>query len=426
MDCFIGVDLGTSGCRAVAVDTAGRELATAAVALTAPRRGPDGRSEQDPALWWRAVLAVLGDLAPRLCPHRPRALALDATATTVVAVAPDGEPLCPAMMYDDARAITQAATVAASAPPDSPVHGASTSLSKLLFLAESLHPPAGSLALHQADWVLGRLSGRFGVSDWNNCLRLGYDPAREAWPDWLNGLDLGGLRLPVVVAPGHPVGVVDPAVAAATGLPAELMVHAGTTDSTAAVLAAGARRPGDGVTVLGSTLAVKLVCSHPVSAPAFGVYSHRLGDLWLAGGASNSGGAVLRGLLPDTDIAALSTQLRPDAPTGLDYYPLLHPGERFPVNDPRWPPRLSPRPEDDALFLQGLLEGMAAIEARGYTLLRELGAPPLRRVASIGGGAANEAWRRIRETALRIPVVRARRQQAAYGAACLARWGYRP
>ncbi len=42
-----------------------------------------------------------------------------------------------------------------------------------------------------------------------------------------------------------------------------------------------------------------------------------------------------------------------DAPTGLDFYPLASPGERFPVNDPGLAPRLEPRPEDDALFLQG-------------------------------------------------------------------------
>src|SRR3546814_10233253 len=55
-------------------------------------------------------------------------------------------------------------------------------------------------------------------------------------------------------------------------------------------------------------------------------------------------------------------------------------------------PRVSPRPDDPALFLQGLLEGVAAVEALGYRRLAELGAPPARRVISVGGGASNAAW----------------------------------
>ncbi|MGB7932431.1 MAG: FGGY-family carbohydrate kinase, partial [Gammaproteobacteria bacterium] len=83
----------------------------------------------------------------------------------------------------------------------------------------------------------------------------------------------------------------------------------------------------------------------------------------------------------------------------------------------------APRPADDAVFFQGLLEGMAAIERRGYRLLEKLGAPYPLRVHSIGGGAANAAWRAIRENLLGIPVDLAEHQDAACGAALLARRG---
>jgi hypothetical protein len=116
----------------------------------------------------------------------------------------------------------------------------------------------------------------------------------------------------------------------------------------------------------------------------------------------------------------------PERETGLDYDPLPAAGERFPVNDPALAPRLSPRPADDGVFLQGLLEGIARIEVQGYGVLRDLGAPQVRRVITVGGGASNPIWTRIRERLLGVPVVSAAHQEAAYGAARLALWGPLP
>jgi sugar (pentulose or hexulose) kinase len=275
--------------------------------------------------------------------------------------------------------------------------------------------------LHQADWILGRLSGRFGLSDENNCLKLGYDAQARCWPDWLQGLSLPPGCLPEVRIPGQPGGALTAEAARLTGLPQGLELRAGTTDSTAAALAAGVSRPGDGVTALGSTLVLKLVSERPVNAPEFGVYSHRFGERWLVGGASNAGGAVCARYFSAERMAELSLRLDPTRDSGLDYYPLLEPGERFPVNDPDYPPRLTPRPADDLRFLHGLLEGLARIEARGYALLTELGAPAPRRVLSTGGGAGNPAWRAMRERLLGVPVLSAVHQEAAYGSALLAR-----
>jgi HAD superfamily hydrolase (TIGR01459 family) len=79
-------------------------------------------------------------------------------------------------------------------------------------------------------------------------------------------------------------------------------------------------------------------------------------------------------------LAALESRLDPETPTGLDYYPLLRPGERFPTADPQLPHVLSPRPADDALFLQGLLEGIARVEAESYRRLAEFGASRAARI----------------------------------------------
>jgi sugar (pentulose or hexulose) kinase len=224
-------------------------------------------------------------------------------------------------MYDDTQARAEAAEITRLAPADSPACGPGSSLAKLLYLARQSRAAGPRLALHQADWILGRLTGRAGLSDWNNCLKLGFDPARGIWPRWILELDLMGVTLPEVLAPGAPVGPLTEAVLAATGLPPGTLAVAGTTDSTAAVMATGAQAPGDAVTSLGSTLVLKVLGERPISAPQFGVYSHRFGDLWLVGGASNSGGAVLRGFFEDEQLRGLSAGMDPERETGLDYYP---------------------------------------------------------------------------------------------------------
>jgi len=129
---------------------------------------------------------------------------------------------------------------------------------------------------------------------------------------------------------------------------------------------------------------------------------------------------VLQQYFTDADIARLTQQLQPDRPTGLNYYPLPGRGERFPVNDPDLDPGLAPRPQEDLRFFQGILEGIARIEVRGYRRLAELGAPWPTRVISTGGGAANHAWGTIRSRLLGIPVVAAEHHEAAYGTALLA------
>jgi sugar (pentulose or hexulose) kinase len=226
--------------------------------------------------------------------------------------------------------------------------------------------------------------------------------------------------------PGSAIGPVDPTIAATLGLSETAVICAGTTDGVASFIATRASAPGDAVTSLGTTLVLKLLSDRPIFAPAQGVYSHRLGDRWLAGGASNSGGAALLAHFTAERMAELTPSLKPGQPTGLHYYPLPKPGERFPISDPALPPRVSPRPADDAHFFQGLLEGIAAIEALAYQALRELGAPSLRQVISIGGGARNEAWIAIRRRVLSVPVSVAEETEASFGTALLALHGGSP
>jgi D-ribulokinase len=93
----------------------------------------------------------------------------------------------------------------------------------------------------------------------------------------------------------------------------------------------------------------------------------------------------------------LSQRIDPATETGLDYYPLLIRGERFPIADPDLLPRLSPRPKSDTQFLAGLFEGIASIERIAYQRLAELGGPPLTSLRSVGGGARNPVWSTMRQ-----------------------------
>jgi sugar (pentulose or hexulose) kinase len=273
--------------------------------------------------------------------------------------------------------------------------------------------------LHQADWIAGLLSGHFGVSDANNALKTGYDPLAERWSDWIVCAGADPAKLPVVKRPGEPIGKVGP-YGVGLGLPERTIVCAGTTDGCASFLATGAAETGDGVTALGSTLVVKLLCDNPISAPQYGIYSHQIGDKWLAGGASNAGGRVIAHLFRKDRLDALTAGLNPDAPTGLHYYPLLAPGERFPINDPALPPRLEPRPKDEVKFFQAVLEGLAEVEALGFRRLAELGAPPLLSIRTVGGGAANAGWMRIRERITGARMAPALSEDACDGVARLA------
>lgn len=434
----IGIDLGTSGVRACAIDQAAQPHALASLPLPPPQRR-DGRIQQEPMLWWRCVEQLLQQLLRQIDPVRVRRIAVDGTSATLLLCDRYGQPLTPALMYNDQSSRDHAAQINELAPAESAARGAGSSLAKLLQLRAERERPEAALALHQADWITAQLSGRVGVSDENNALKLGYDVIARRWPQWLDQLALStesglggrsagsenwdGVRLPEVVAPGSPLSRIDPHVAQRFGLDPETVIVAGTTDSTAAFLATGAAQPGDGVTSLGSTLVLKLLGERPIFAPRYGLYSHRLGDRWLIGGASNSGGAVLLQHFSREQLNTLTRSLEPLRPTGLDYYPLPRTGERFPIADPDLPSRIDPRPADRALFLQALLEGISSIEQRGYQLLHELGAPALRQLWSIGGGSSNAPWREIRQQRLGVPFRDPLHPEAAYGCARLAAFG---
>lgn len=422
---FLGIDIGTSGVRGSCINREAEEIASFQVPLELPVLDDSSRQQQ-PEVWKLAAYKVIHHLTQQVKPLTIVALAIDGTSSTVLVCDNSGKPLAPALMYNDQTCLNEASQVANIAPTDCAAHGATSSLAKAMHLLHT-HPDARHIC-HQADWLAGTLSGRYDISDENNCLKLGYDLVNNSWPDWLAGLGIPDGCLPRVQAPGKKIGAVLKQVAAELGLNPECIIVSGTTDSIAAFIATGAKKTGDAVTSLGSTLVLKIISSKPVFAPEYGIYSHRLaynnGNQWLAGGASNSGGRVLSQYFNQQQLDQMTARLNPDKTTGLDYYPLPATGERFPRNNPDLKSRLTPRPKDDLQFFQGILEGIANIEVEGYKQLAQLGAPLPEKIFTTGGGNSNAPWAKIRKQKLGVPVITATQSQASYGSALLAKQGY--
>jgi len=425
VDLYLGIDIGTSGIRGCCIDDHGEEIASHTIGFETATM-LEGRNEQDPHGWLKQLDILLCTVRDNLSQLDAQiiAISVDGTSGTLIACDRDGRPLSPALMYNDQQAKPQAEQIARFAPAESAVHGASSSLAKAMLLLDRF--PRTARLCHQADWLSAHLSGRFDISDENNCLKLGYDSIENCWPSWLSeSTGLAPELFPEVVPAGTVTGPVKHEYIDRYALSPACVVVAGTTDSNAAVLAAtgpgGANEIGDAVTSLGSTLAIKLFTSKPLFAPQYGIYSHHLNGHWLVGGASNTGGAVLLQHFSTEQLDSMTAQLDPDNDTGLDYYPLPATGERFPVCDPDKQSKITPRPDNDIEFFQGLLEGMARIEADAYDKLAELGADRPKRIFTAGGGNRNDAWMRIRERITGVPVVKAEHSEASYGTALLAR-----
>jgi D-ribulokinase len=415
----LGIDFGTSGARAIAIDASGNVHTETSIAFS---NTDDARN---PTVWQTTLWELFAQI-PATVKALIQAIAIDGTSSTVLLCDAEGKPLLPPLMYNDSCDSNYVEQLMAIAPAGHCVLSGSSSLVKLLsWQTEASLFSKAAYFLHQADWLGFLLHGQLGISDYHNSLKLGYEPAQEVYPEWFSVFpDLQPL-LPNIVVPGSAIAQILPDIANRLGLPPTCQICAGTTDSIAAFLASGAQEPGEAVTSLGSSLAVKLLSEHRVDQSQYGIYSHRLGNLWLVGGASNAGAAVLSHFFIPEELMQYSQQINPRSPSELDYYPLLKPGERFPINDPNLQPCLEPRPDDPVQFLHGLLESLSRIEAQGYQLLQSHGANPLSALYTAGGGAKNKTWEAIRQRYLSVAFRQPRHVQAAYGTALLAQKGMR-
>ncbi len=433
---FVGIDVGTGGVRALAVSGLGEVAGQAAVAFqgTVPSARADWH-EQPAEAWWRAVCEATRTLVAKLktagrAPDRLAAVAVDGTSGTLVALDATGQPLRPAILYNDGRAEEEAEELNALAGEFCQKLGyrfaPSFSLAKVLWLEN--HEPAifekTAILAHQTDYVVGRLSGEYGVSDYSNALKTGYDLVDECWPGWLTGLSSVVSRLPRVVAPGTPVGRVSAQGAENTGLPEGLAVISGASDGTAAALASGLARPGDYNSTLGTTLVFKGISSRLCRHPDGLIYCHKLpGGLWLPGAASNTGCEWMGRWFGELDPAEMDRMAGPRLPSRYIAYPLARRGERFPRLCPEAEGFCEPQADDVVDRYAACIQGVAMVERLGYAVLDEAIGTRGGEVLSTGGGSRSDLWMQCRADVTGRVVHRPACGESAFGAAVLAAAG---
>jgi len=425
----VGLDLGTGGARAVAMDFCGHMLAQARCKLPSTATVvSEARVQQDPHAWTDVALGALRDLSdalPSQC--QVTGIAVDATSGTFLLADGDHKPLSPGIMYNDLRASDGADEVAQAMRPCLAPYGIdiapSFALPKILHLLRSDPDRYASCrhVVHQTEWISGMLSGRYDVTDISTALKTGADPARLEWPTAIDQLGISRDWLPKIVLPGTQIGELTTAAAAATGLPAGVSVVAGCTDGTAGCLASGAKSTGDLNVTLGTTLVFKAIADRPLVDPEGAVYNHRHpAGGFLPGAASSTGGEWVDEYLLDADLEQLGAAAELRLPTGRCVYPLVKAGERFPFASAEAVgfglDEISPL---DEKFAAGM-EGTALLERMSIDRLEQLGLRIGHRVYATGGGVAGDTWLKIRAAANRRTYTVPRYPECAVGAAVLA------
>jgi xylulokinase len=428
---LLGIDVGTSGTRALSVGPAGKLLAEAEAPIRHDHRAAGGIHEQDPDEWWQAVCSVAQRIAQNLKEEPGKAelrgVAVTSTSGTLVVADALGRTLRPAILYDDGRGVEIAAELNQQGGPQSARLGPSFSLVKAAWVKR--HEPElwerTRYILSPSDWLCGKLTGEFGISDFTNALKLGYEPESASWIESVRTAGLPADRLPAVRRPGQPIGQVSKAVAAETGLPAGLPVLAGATDGMASVIASGASACGDANTTLGTTLVWKVLHNGKPAAHA-GVYFHlHPGGLWVPGAASNTGlGSIRRpDALPGDSPAEMDRLAASFLPTPVVCYMLSGEGERFPFAHPKAESFVEGNPRDAAESYAAQLQSIAFVERWGYEILEGCGVRVGDAVFSTGAAAKSPVLSQLRANVLGKTVVLPRYPTAAFGAAILAATG---
>ena len=393
----LGIDLGTTGLRIAIINTKKQIL------FTSSRRYSTGLE-----IWqdWIYCLKELIQEVPKDLKERLVSCSIAGTSGTLLACKNNGVPLGKALPYflSYSEYKNEIDNLFLKECAGSSISG---SVGRALRLLDEYGNEI--ILRHQADWLSGWLLNNWEYGEEGNNIRMGWDLSNNSWPEKFE--DLKWLKcLPKIISSGQIMGNICNKKASELSLPKKLKVIAGTTDSNAGVLATFPNK-NDGITILGSTIVVKKFVDTPLTGR--GISNHKIFGNWLSGGASNAGGAILLDFFNQEYIKELSKQINPYKSTGIDLLPLSKKGERFPIDDPHLQPKLEPRPVSDSLYLHALLEGLAKIEARSWQKLHELGADLPKQIITIGGGAKNITWKKIREKEIGIPIKICNRPPAA-------------
>jgi gluconokinase len=302
MDLVIGLDLGTTTCKALVVRPDGSISASASNAYNTQSHLPSW-AEQDPAAVWQTAAGTLRSLTTSLSAP-PTGLSLSGAMHSLLPVTEDGTPLAAAMTWADTRAKAQASALSArtgshaaysrTGCPLQPIYNPA----RLLWFRENNPEVFGRAAYFVSlkDWVLFKLTGKW-ATDIGFASTTGLLDIRSfEWDGEMVALaGVSSDRLPALVSPKAIVGAISSRAAEETGLPGGLPVVAGGSDGGLANLGSGAVTPGQVVISVGTTGAIRKVVDKPYLDRSQRTWCYVLMESqWFAGGAINNAGLTLQ------------------------------------------------------------------------------------------------------------------------------------
>ena len=437
---LLGVDLGTSQLKLLAVDLAGRPVASKVAPIATTRPQP-GWAEQQPEEWWAALVAACREMWASLNPRRIVAVGLSGQMHGATFVDDAGEPLGPALIWADSRTAPQVAALERIIPPADLLriggNPANTSFTatKIMWLREQRPDLFASTrrVLLAKDYLRWRLTGEYATDVSDASATLLFDLHQRDWSaDLLHALDLDPALLPPVYESAMVCGRITAAAAVATGLLAGLPVVAGGGDAACSAFGLGLADSDEAALVsIGTSAQIFAVSDQPVVDQLGRVHSlcHVVPSRWHMMGAVLAGGATLhwwRDLLtapggqpPDFDALTEAAATVAPGAAGVLLLPYLL-GERTPhmtaaARGVFYGLRLD---HDRRHLTRAVLEGVAFALRDGLEVLRECGLS-LSEVRLTGGGARSGLWAAILRDVFGLPLRRCDERGAAHGAALL-------
>ncbi|WP_108658643.1 xylulokinase [Acuticoccus kandeliae] len=429
---YLGIDLGTSGLKAVLIDDAQTLVAEATAPLTVSRPHPSW-SEQHPADWIEAARGALGAIAAEVPLDGVRAIGLSGQMHGATLLDASHTVLRPAILWNDTRAADEAITLDAT-----PVYReVSGNIVFPGFTAPKLnwvrrHEPAlfdeVALVLLPKDFLRLWLTGEAVTEPSDASGTSWLDTGARVWsPELLELCALDVAHMPRIVEGNAPSGALRGEIAREFGLPAGIPVAGGAGDNAGAAVGMGVVSPGDAFLSLG-TSGVLFVASpgyRPAPETAVHTFCHALPDAWHQMGVILSATDALNWYagFVGKDAASLAGGLGPlTAPGRALFLPYLG-GERTPHNDAAVRGALIGIAHDcdTAAGTRAVMEGVVhavrdcrdALAAAGTTFDR---------LIAVGGGSRSAYWLEAMATSLGVPIdlPGAGDYGAAFGAARLA------
>lgn len=434
MGTYLGIDLGTSGVKAILIDDDQQVQGTGWAPLTVQLPGP-GHSEQDPSAWIAATRTAID----RLRDSNSRALAavegigLSGQMHGAVLLAADDTVLRPCILWDDTRSHAEAARLDAD-PVFRDLSGnivfPGFTAPKLLWLRSHEPTVFDRLAkvLLPKDYLRLWLAGEH-VSEMSDAAGTSWlDTGKRRWsPELLERCGLGVGHMPRLVEGTEATGGLRPEIARRWGMKPGTVVAGGAGDNAASAMGTGTIRKGDAFVSIGTSGVLFAADDRYQPAPDSAVHTfcHALPNTWHKMGVILSATAALSWFsrLVGCASAALTEELGEilKPPGSVCFLPYFS-GERTPHNDAfvRGVFAGLSHATGRAEMVRAILEGVAFALRDNLEALRAAGTDP-ETILAVGGGVRSGYWLKAIANALGMPVLLPSEGElgAAFGAARL-------